>query len=127
MIPLSSIATSACTDLVRLLKDEALSGVAGKPTLKARGDKGYWAGSAVSCRWSFRTRPSRSTHICQSSRSSRKPGASIPKSCRRTAGRIADFLLQPAGPDEENRAATAIAAMAGRVRSSWVMATRSGV
>lgn len=42
MIPLSSIATSACTDLVRLLKDEALSGVAGKPTLKARGDKGYW-------------------------------------------------------------------------------------
>ena len=42
MAPLSSIATSAYTDLVRLLKDDALSGVEGKPTLKQRGDKGYW-------------------------------------------------------------------------------------
>ena len=42
MIPLSSIATSAYTDLVRLLKDDALSGVEGKPTLKERGDKAYW-------------------------------------------------------------------------------------
>lgn len=42
MIPLSSIATSAYTDLVRLLKDDALSGLDGKPTLKTRGDKGYW-------------------------------------------------------------------------------------
>jgi len=42
MTPLSSIATSAYTDLVRLLKDDALSGVEGKPTLKQRGDKGYW-------------------------------------------------------------------------------------
>ena len=42
MTPLSSIAMSAYTDLVRLLKDDALSGVEGKPTLKERGDKGYW-------------------------------------------------------------------------------------
>lgn len=42
MIHLSSIATSAYTDLVRLLKDDALSGADGKPTLKRRGDKGYW-------------------------------------------------------------------------------------
>ncbi|MCF4098501.1 nucleotidyltransferase family protein [Maritalea mediterranea] len=42
MTPLSSIATSAYTDLVRLLKDEALSGIEGKPTLKQRGDKAYW-------------------------------------------------------------------------------------
>ena len=42
MIPLSSIAMSAYTDLVRLLKDDALSGVEGKPTLKERGDKAYW-------------------------------------------------------------------------------------
>lgn len=42
MIPLSSIATSAYTDLVRLLKDDAVSGVEGKPTLKRRGDKAYW-------------------------------------------------------------------------------------
>ncbi len=42
MTPLSSIAMSAYTDLVRLLKDDALSGVEGKPTLKRRGDKGYW-------------------------------------------------------------------------------------
>ncbi|MEM8655191.1 MAG: GSU2403 family nucleotidyltransferase fold protein [Pseudomonadota bacterium] len=42
MTPLSSIATSAYTDLVRLLKDDAMSGIAGKPTLKPRGDKGYW-------------------------------------------------------------------------------------
>lgn len=33
---------SAYTDLVRLLKDDALSGVEGKPTLKQRGDKAYW-------------------------------------------------------------------------------------
>ena len=39
MTPLSSIAMSAYTDLVRLLKDDALSGVEGKPTLKERGDK----------------------------------------------------------------------------------------
>lgn len=32
----------AYTDLVRLLKDDALSGVEGKPTLKERGDKAYW-------------------------------------------------------------------------------------
>lgn len=42
MIPLSSIAMSAYTDLVRLLKDDAVSGVEGKPTLKQRGDKAYW-------------------------------------------------------------------------------------
>lgn len=42
MISLSSIAMSAYTDLVRLLKDDALSGVGGKPTLKERGDKAYW-------------------------------------------------------------------------------------
>lgn len=42
MTPLSSVATSAYTDLVRLLKDDALSGVEGKPTLKQRGDKAYW-------------------------------------------------------------------------------------
>lgn len=33
---------SAYTDLVRLLKDDALSGVEGKPTLKERGNKAYW-------------------------------------------------------------------------------------
>lgn len=42
MISLSSIAMSAYTDLVRLLKDDALSDVKGKPTLKERGDKAYW-------------------------------------------------------------------------------------
>ncbi|WP_199223225.1 nucleotidyltransferase family protein [Oricola cellulosilytica] len=42
MTPLSSIAMSAYTDLVRLLKDDAVSGVEGKPTLKQRGDKAYW-------------------------------------------------------------------------------------
>ena len=42
MISLSSIAMSAYTDLVRLVKDDALSGVEGKPTLKERGDKAYW-------------------------------------------------------------------------------------
>lgn len=42
MTPLSSIAMSAYTDLVRLLKDDALSGIEGKPTLKPRGDKAYW-------------------------------------------------------------------------------------
>ena len=42
MIPLSSIATSAYTDLMRLLKDDAVSGIEGKPTLKQRGDKAYW-------------------------------------------------------------------------------------
>lgn len=42
MISLSSIAMSANTDLVRLLKDDALSGVEGKPMLKARGGKAYW-------------------------------------------------------------------------------------
>lgn len=42
MTPLSSIATSAYTDLVRLLRDDAVSGVAGKPTLKHRGNKAYW-------------------------------------------------------------------------------------
>jgi hypothetical protein len=42
MTPLSSIAMSAYTDLVRLLKDDAVSGIEGKPTLKKRGDKGYW-------------------------------------------------------------------------------------
>lgn len=39
---LSSIAMSAYTDLVRLLKDDAVSVVEGKPTLKQRGDKAYW-------------------------------------------------------------------------------------
>ena len=42
VISLSSIAVRAYTDLVRLLKDDALSGVEGKPTLKERGDKAYW-------------------------------------------------------------------------------------
>lgn len=42
MTPLSSIAMSAYTDLGRLLKDEARSGIEGKPTLKRRGGKAYW-------------------------------------------------------------------------------------
>lgn len=42
MTPLSSIAMSAYTDLVRLLKDDAVSAIEGKPTLKQRGDKAYW-------------------------------------------------------------------------------------
>jgi hypothetical protein len=42
MTPLSSIAMSAYTDLVRLLKDDAMSGVKGSPTLKRRGNKAYW-------------------------------------------------------------------------------------
>ena len=42
MIKLSSIATSAYTDLIRLLRDDAASGIEGKPTLKQRGDKAYW-------------------------------------------------------------------------------------
>lgn len=42
MTPLSSIAMSAYTDLVRLLKDDAVSGVQGKPILKQRGEKAYW-------------------------------------------------------------------------------------
>jgi len=42
MTPLSSIAMSAYIDLVRLLKDDVVSGVEGKPTLKQRGDKAYW-------------------------------------------------------------------------------------
>ncbi|MGY6633221.1 MAG: GSU2403 family nucleotidyltransferase fold protein, partial [Alkalilacustris sp.] len=42
MTSLSSIAMSAYTDLVRLLKDDALSGIEGAPTLKRRGDKAYW-------------------------------------------------------------------------------------
>lgn len=33
---------SAYTDLVRLLKDDAVSSVEGKPTLKTRGNKAYW-------------------------------------------------------------------------------------
>lgn len=39
---LSSIALSAYTDLVRLLRDDAVSGIRGKPTLKRRGSKKYW-------------------------------------------------------------------------------------
>lgn len=42
MVSLSSIAMSAYTDLVRLLRDDAMSGIAGKPTLKTRGNKAYW-------------------------------------------------------------------------------------
>ncbi|MFV0643604.1 MAG: GSU2403 family nucleotidyltransferase fold protein [Sphingomonadaceae bacterium] len=42
MALLSSIAMSAYTDLVRLLKDDAMSGIKGKPILKRRGDKAYW-------------------------------------------------------------------------------------
>jgi len=42
MISLSSIATSAYTDLVRLLRDDAVSGIEGKPTLKHRGNRAYW-------------------------------------------------------------------------------------
>lgn len=42
MIPLGSIATSAYTDLVRLLKDDAAVAVTGTPTLKRRGNKAYW-------------------------------------------------------------------------------------
>lgn len=42
MTHLSSIAMSAYTDLVRLLKDDAMSGIEGKPTLKQRGEKAYW-------------------------------------------------------------------------------------
>lgn len=42
MTPLSSLAMSAYTDLVRLLKDDAVSGVEGKPTLKRRAGKAYW-------------------------------------------------------------------------------------
>lgn len=33
---------SAYTDLVRLLKDDAISGIEGKPMLKRRGDRAYW-------------------------------------------------------------------------------------
>lgn len=33
---------SAYTDLVRLLRDDAVSGAKGKPTLKQRGNKAYW-------------------------------------------------------------------------------------
>ena len=42
MVHLSSVAMSAYTDLVRLLKDDALSTIDGKPTLKQRGGKAYW-------------------------------------------------------------------------------------
>jgi len=42
MTPLSSIATSAYTDLVRLLRDDAISDIQGSPTLKQRGGKAYW-------------------------------------------------------------------------------------
>jgi hypothetical protein len=42
MTSLRSIAMSADTDLVRLLKDNALSGIDGAPTLKQRGEKAYW-------------------------------------------------------------------------------------
>lgn len=42
MTPLSSIAMSAYTDLVRLLKDDAMSGVEGAPHQKRRGGKTYW-------------------------------------------------------------------------------------
>ena len=42
MTPLSSIATSAYTDLVRLLRDDAAAGLEGTPTLKRRGGKAYW-------------------------------------------------------------------------------------
>ncbi|KZX95090.1 nucleotidyltransferase family protein [Sulfitobacter sp. HI0023] len=42
MKPLSSIAMSAYTDLVRLLRDDALSGIEGTPTRKTRGEKAYW-------------------------------------------------------------------------------------
>lgn len=40
MASLSSVATSAYTDLVRLLRDDAVAGVKGKPTLKQRDDAG---------------------------------------------------------------------------------------
>ena len=54
MTSLSSIAMSAYTDLVRLLKDDALSGVEGKPTLKERGTKAYWyAARRVGTQMSF--------------------------------------------------------------------------
>ncbi len=33
---------SADTDLVRLLKDNALSGIDAAPTLRQRGEKAYW-------------------------------------------------------------------------------------
>lgn len=42
MKPFSSIAMSAYTDLVRLLRDDAVSGIEGKPTIKERGNKAYW-------------------------------------------------------------------------------------
>lgn len=42
MIALSSIARSAYTDLVRLLRDDAVAGSEGKPNKKQRGDKAYW-------------------------------------------------------------------------------------
>ncbi len=42
MTLLSGIAMSAYTDLVRLLRDDAISGAEGTPTLKQRGDKAYW-------------------------------------------------------------------------------------
>lgn len=42
MKSLSSIAMSAYTDLVRLLKDEAISSIEGKPVLKRRGNRAYW-------------------------------------------------------------------------------------
>ncbi|WP_417260258.1 GSU2403 family nucleotidyltransferase fold protein [Celeribacter sp.] len=42
MTALSSIAMSAYTDLVRLLKDDSMSEITGKPMLKQRGAKAYW-------------------------------------------------------------------------------------
>ncbi|WP_312796408.1 GSU2403 family nucleotidyltransferase fold protein [Tianweitania sp.] len=42
MMSLGSIAMSAYTDLVRLLRDDAVSSIKGKPTLKQRGNKAYW-------------------------------------------------------------------------------------
>lgn len=42
MTTLSSVAMSAYTDLLRLLKDDAMTGVEGAPTLKERNGRAYW-------------------------------------------------------------------------------------
>lgn len=42
MANLSSVAMSAYTDLLRLLKDDAMTGVEGAPTLKERNGRAYW-------------------------------------------------------------------------------------
>ncbi|RED10609.1 hypothetical protein [Pontivivens insulae] len=42
MKSLSSVALSAYTDLVRLLRDDQIADIFGTPTRKMRGSKSYW-------------------------------------------------------------------------------------